>query len=180
MCSPEWKKVNWRDVLSGVPQGSVLEPILLLIFINDLSDEVRCIDLLLCRWHQAGAWNSKPTVMTCTSAWISFKWADRWEMAFNVNKCKLTHVVRRNPGSWSPWSTSDTDSLKRIQNKSVRQISGLLGKMHEEQLIEQGLESLGKRRTSLDLIQTFKILRRWGDKRIFSPPSGSTWMSAVG
>ena len=96
------------SVTSGVPQGSVLGPVLFLIFINDLPLEVLSPLSLF-------ADDSKIFTRIVTSKkftkWTGFdgqsalqrdltrvqEWADKWKMKFNVGKCKIMHIGNKNP-----------------------------------------------------------------------------------
>jgi len=88
-------------VLSGVPQGSVLGPILFLIYINDLDYGIR-------NWILKFADNTKVFSRAngsedCASLQKDLdtlvNWSEEWQMLFNVGKCKVMHFGRNNPSN---------------------------------------------------------------------------------
>lgn len=92
---------SWEEVLSGVPQGSVLGPLLFLIFINDLDGQAAGADII-----KKFADDTKLGKVVATQEQREelqaalnglLQWAELWGMQFNVSKCKVMHLGPRNP-----------------------------------------------------------------------------------
>ena len=86
------------QVTSGVPQGSVLGPILFLIYINDLHEVITVIMKLFA--DVAKVYRSLSSVdhvhQVQSSVDEAVTWFNIWEMLFNFNKCKHLHIGSRH------------------------------------------------------------------------------------
>ena len=85
-------------VTSGVPQGSVLGPLLFLLFINDLPEKVRNhVSLFADDLKMHG--RSLEREFNQTDLDELYKWQLVWILTFNTrdNKCKVMHVGKNNP-----------------------------------------------------------------------------------
>ena len=81
---------------SGVPQGTVLHPLLFLIYINDMTHITRSIRLFANDSALYRPICSESDSLTLQKDIFKFqKWANTWQMAFNVNKCKLICITYR-------------------------------------------------------------------------------------
>ncbi len=89
---------GWRPVTSGVPRGSVLGPVLFLIFINDLdTSTTRSILKFADDTKVLGKADEGSEIQTIQDDLDKLdSWAGAWQMTFNVEKCKVMHLGGRN------------------------------------------------------------------------------------
>ena len=89
---------SWAPVISGVPQGSVLGPVLFVIYINDL--EVGLKNKIF-----KFADDSKVLAKVGTKGDIDdlrmdlvklSEWTEKWQMELNLEKCKVLHLGNKN------------------------------------------------------------------------------------
>ena len=87
-------------MVNGIPQGSVLGPLLFVIFINDMPDVVK---FNICKLFADDDCKLYGTVNTAAGNKLQIdlrkleEWSRKWQLPFNATKCKVMHFGYHNP-----------------------------------------------------------------------------------
>jgi len=89
---------DWAEVLSGIPQGTILRPVLFIIYINDLPDVPKQFINAYLFADDAKLYKHLITDddhQVLRKGLNTFQeWSDRWLLRLNINKCKIAFYER--------------------------------------------------------------------------------------
>ena len=90
---------SWASVLSGIPQGSILGPILFSLFVNDIPGKVKSLISMFADDTKIHTPLSSEDSMfqLQEDLWVLEEWAMQMMMKFHPLKCKVLHLGKNNP-----------------------------------------------------------------------------------
>ena len=107
-----------KSVVSGVPQGSVMGPLLFLLFINDLPESMKGLVKIFADDLKMIVNPFKlPDIEADLTALCV--WETKWLLKFNLDKCFVLHIGKSNPQNVYSFNGSDLTSTTKEKDLGV-------------------------------------------------------------
>ncbi len=145
---------DWLPVTSGVPQGSILGPLLFLIYINDLPTYLENNSSIALYADDSKLF--RPIYLPNDSFSLQkdldslSHWGENWAMAFNVSKCKVVHFSRKKLPSVHHLmsknyylSGNQLENVPNISDLGITITNNLSWSKHIEEIVSKANRTLG-------------------------------------
>ena len=145
---------NWIDVISGVLRGSVLGPLLFLIFVHDLPDWVRnsikmfADDMKI--WTKIASHDDAVSLQQDFDRLV--QWSEKWLLKFNPIKCQVMHIGHKLSTSYTMKDGSEVTTLESTDKEKDLGIYI----MKDLKCQEQCVQSVKKAQSVLAMIRRHK------------------------
>ena len=152
-------------VLSGIPQGSILGPVLFTIFINDLPEGIESFCKIFA--DDTKVYNTTKNAYKIQDDLNKIQeWSDKWQLPFNVGKCKCMHYGPNNPEHSYTLYGTDINTCTQEKDLGVTFDPSLKFKIHIQNVINKGNQILALIRKNFmfmdrdTLVQLYKAMVR--------------------
>ena len=146
-------------VQSGIPQGSILGPILFTIFINDLPDGIKSICKIFA--DDTKIYNDSNSYPDIQEDIVHLQnWSEKWKLFFNISKCKIMHIGNKDDQSRENYFMFDGQTKITIEECDQEKDLGVI--FDETLIFDKHINSaINKANKMLGLIKrTFNYLNR--------------------
>ena len=138
---------DWSAVVSGVPQGSVLGPILFLVFINDVTDDpVNKVSLSLFA-DDLKLYSSIDKSDDCLSLQCALDklaaWSSEWQLNVNIEKTYILHIGSINSCAKYYYNGNEVKSCTSIRDLGVTVDSKMNFDRHIENIVRDAYIRVG-------------------------------------
>ena len=140
---------EWSSVTSGVSQGSILGPMLFLLFINDLPDVIPTTTSAGLYADDTKLYKSITPYEDCVQLQEVLTDAENWSkdssISFNPSKCKVLCITRRKNTILAKYYLCSSE-IKRVDNESDLDITvtyRLSWNNHINKIVDKANQMLG-------------------------------------
>ena len=145
-------KSDWAPVLSGVPQGTVLDPLLFSLYINDISSDIESEIRLFADDCVCEIKDEEDTMKLQRDIDRLGSWARKWGMRFQPVKCNMMQLTRKRikkiHASYTLEGT-DLENVESIKYLGVTITSDLRWNTHVSNVCTKANRTLGFLRRNL-------------------------------
>ena len=144
---------SWQPVISGVPQGSILGPLLFILYINDIGNNLKSPIKLFA--DDCVVYRRIVTRSHCIELQVNlhtlYRWTQDWQLGLNKSKCKSMDLTnKRKPVNFSySFNNTNLEQVKTYKYLGVILDGKLSWAEHVNQVKTTAMRTLNLLRQTL-------------------------------